>query len=217
MLPNLLRKLDNSGLKRLVCFSSTSIFTKVTSNNTYEREIVSKLVAAEAEIEQICQDRGINFTILRPTLIYGLGIDKNISSLYKFIRKLSFFPLYPPADGLRQPVHADDLARAAIDILNNSKTYNKFYNLGGGEKLPYNEMVGRLFDLLGKRRNLIYSKFLPPILDMAGKIIGSGINSSIATRMNIDIIFDDESATEDFNYSGRKYISRGLEDFPFIN
>ena len=37
------------------------------------------------------KSRGIEWVILRPTLIYGLGRDKNISEIARFIRRFSFF------------------------------------------------------------------------------------------------------------------------------
>jgi hypothetical protein len=121
-LPNLLRMKNQ--IKRVICFSTTSIFTKIDSNNAEEKTLIAKIIAAQGAIEEICLAQNISYTILRPTMIYGLGIDANVSFIYKMIKKFGFFPIYQEARGLRQPVHADDLAKAALQIITNEHTFN---------------------------------------------------------------------------------------------
>ena len=53
-------------------------------------------------------------------------------------------PLVGGAPGLRQPVHAEDLANNRSRI--EPATINKFYALSGSETLSYREMIGRIFD-----------------------------------------------------------------------
>ena len=55
-------------------------------------------------------------------------------------------PLVGGGPGLRQPVHAEDLAIGAISAAGNSAAINKFYSLPGGETLAYSEMISRIFD-----------------------------------------------------------------------
>jgi hypothetical protein len=55
----------------------------------------------------------MGWTILRPTLIYGAGIDRSITPIVQRALRLRLFPI-PLAGGLRQPVHADDIARAVV-------------------------------------------------------------------------------------------------------
>jgi nucleoside-diphosphate-sugar epimerase len=123
--------------KKIVCFSSTSAVTKAKSNNIFEQEIVRSLLDGEQNVKIMAEECKFDFVILRPTLIYGLGIDSNVTAIKRFIQKFKFFLLYPPANGKRQPVHADDLAMAAISCLDNPKIKNKIYDLPGGETLTY--------------------------------------------------------------------------------
>jgi uncharacterized protein YbjT (DUF2867 family) len=62
--------LESAGARRLVALSSTSRFTKRDSAAAAERAIAARLVAAEEEVLDWAQTRGIAATILRPTLIY---------------------------------------------------------------------------------------------------------------------------------------------------
>src|SRR5581483_4387437 len=102
-----------------------------------------------------CREKGIAVTILRPTLIYGVGLDKNITVLTGFIRRFGFFPVYPPAFGRRQPVHADDLAIAVLNVMDNEKTFGRAYNVSGGEVITYRSMLERIFTALGRKARII--------------------------------------------------------------
>lgn len=212
-LPPQLARLKKLGITRVVCFSSTSIMSKATSGNPYEKELVAKFRQAEEELDQICREQGIHYTILRPTMIYGIGLDKNVSSLVRFLRNFRVFPIVPPADGLRHPVHVDDLARAALMVLDNSKTYNKCYNLGGAERLTYREMVERLYRLIGLKARFLPLKRLPDAMDFVSRLLKRpGFNGEIAKRMNQHLVFDYDEAVADFGYEPRAFLTAGLAD-----
>ena len=91
------------------------------------------LAAAEAAVAA----GAIPWTVLRPALIYGLGLDRNVTAAARFIRRWHCFPLGGPGKGLRQPVHADDLAAAALAALDLPAAEGQSFNLGGGETLSY--------------------------------------------------------------------------------
>ncbi|MCD6035122.1 MAG: glycosyltransferase family 2 protein [Rickettsiales bacterium] len=215
-LPDHLEKFAAAGVKRLICFSSTSIQGKANSHNDYERDLVLKFQEAEEKVSRMADRLGIAWTIFRPTLIYGIGFDRNISSIVKFIKTFNFFPVYQEAKGLRQPVHADDLAKAVISVLNNPATFGKCYTLCGAEQLTYYEMVGRLFDALNMPRHIGSLQLLPHMIDAYSLLMRAPeTNSEIARRMNHDLVFDDTAARQDFGYRPRPFLSAGVQDiFP---
>ncbi len=43
-----------------------------------------------ADAKYICKKLGIEYTILRPTMIYGSGLDRNTSSIVRFIKRFGF-------------------------------------------------------------------------------------------------------------------------------
>lgn len=53
------------------------------------------------------------------------------------------FPL-PAGRGLRQPVHADDIAQAVLAALDTPAAAGRVLPLGGGERLPAREMFARV-------------------------------------------------------------------------
>jgi len=156
-LPALLKSMP----QRVVVISSTSVFTKVDSADDQERISILELVDAEHKIAELCASFNVEWTILRPTLIYKEGYDQNITQIARIVRRLRFMPLYGEAGGLRQPVHAEDLARGAIAAATSIMAANRAYCTTGLETLSYREMVGRIFDALVLPRRLIS---LPPLL-----------------------------------------------------
>ncbi|MFN7038531.1 MAG: glycosyltransferase [Alphaproteobacteria bacterium] len=206
MLPNLLLQLKEIKIERLICFSSTSIYTKLNSPNLKEKNIVKQLVDAENNVIAICKERNIAYTIFRPTMIYGLGMDRNVNFISNIIKKFNFFPVIGEGKGLRQPVHAEDLAEAAVSVIDNSKTFDKSYNLGGGEKLSYKKMLERIFEYNRLKQNIINFSFLKYILFIAEKFFKLPFNSEMANRMNQDMVFDYQEATNDFQYQPREFL-----------
>ncbi len=95
--------LEAQGARRIVALSSTSRFTKDTSSDIQEQGIAQGLVDAENQVQAWAQSRGIEWVVLRPTLIYQPGQDKNVSEIARFIGRFSFFPVLGKAHGCASP------------------------------------------------------------------------------------------------------------------
>jgi GT2 family glycosyltransferase/nucleoside-diphosphate-sugar epimerase len=212
-LPRVMEMLQTAEVQRIIAFSSTSAFTKLLSNNSFEKGLVEKLQKAEAQLAEQASTRNIPYTIFRPTLTYGVGLDVGVTTLAKLIGRFSKLYVYPPAFGRRQPVHVDDLADAVLRVVNNPETHNKAYNLSGGEVLTFREMLEKLFVLMGKKPRIRDNTMLPFALDMAGWILRKKhINGEIARRMNDDLVFFHDDAKRDFGFHPRTFLSSGMRD-----
>jgi nucleoside-diphosphate-sugar epimerase len=207
LLPAALPYLFNPSLKRVVVFSSTSVMTKINSKIVSERETLKKLADAEREIAALCGGQNnVGWTILRPTLIYAEGRDRNITPLSKLIRRFGFMPLVGGGSGLRQPVHAEDLAIGAISAASSHAAANKFYSLPGGETLTYREMIGRIFDGLRlPRRTVSIPPFLWKTAFVIAKPLFPSANAAMGTRMMKDMAFDSSPAAADFGWKPRMF------------
>jgi nucleoside-diphosphate-sugar epimerase len=196
----------NPSLKRVIVFTSTSVITKLDSEVTAEREMLQALADAERKIVAACEQNNIEWTILRPTLIYAEGRDINITPLSRLIRRFGFMPLVGGAPGLRQPVHAEDLAIGAIAAASSAAAANKFYSLPGGETLSYREMIGRIFDGMRKPRRTLS---VPPVVWKAGFALAKPLfpiaNVAMGTRMMKDMTFDPAPAIRDFGWKPRGF------------
>ena len=206
LLANALPQLFSPSLKRVVAFSSTSVLTKQDTEVAAERETVRKLAEAERTIADACQQHNVGWTILRPTLIYTEGRDTNITPLSRLIRRFGFMPLVGGAPGLRQPVHAEDLAIGAISAATSAAAANRIYALPGAETLTYREMIGRIFDGLGLPRRTIS---IPVFLWRAGFVLAKplfpGANVAMGIRMMKDMTFDSTPAIRDLGWNPRPF------------
>ena len=206
LLADILSRVFTPSLKRIVAFSSTSVMTKQDTEVAAEREVLRNLAEAEQRIAAACEQYGIGWTILRPTLIYNEGRDGNITPLSRLIRRFGFMPLVGGGTGLRQPVHAEDLAIGAIAAAASPAAVNKFYSLPGAETLSYREMIGRIFDGLHLPRRMIS---VPPVLwrlaFALAKPLFPGANVAMGIRMTKDMTFDATPAIRDFGWNPRGF------------
>jgi nucleoside-diphosphate-sugar epimerase len=206
LLAEALPRLFNQELRRVVAFSSTSVLTKQDTEVADERDTIRRLAEAEKKIAAACEQHNVGWTILRPTLIYAPGRDTNITPLSRLIRRFGFMPLVGGAPGLRQPVHAEDLAIGAIAAAASPAAINKFYALPGAETLSYREMIGRIFDALRLPRRTIW---VPPLLWRAGFMLAKplfpGANVAMGIRMMKDMTFDSTPAVRDFGWNPRAF------------
>ena len=128
---------------RVVATSSMSAESKRESAVPAERELSRQLRAGETALAAACARQGCAWTVLRPTLVYGAGLDKSLTPIARRAMRLRVFPL-PVARGLRQPVHADDLARAVLAALDCPAAAGRVLAMGGGERLTAGSMFARV-------------------------------------------------------------------------
>jgi nucleoside-diphosphate-sugar epimerase len=104
---------------------------------------------------------------------------------------------------LRQPVHADDLAAAALAALELEAAAGRSFNLGGGDTLTYRGMIERTFEALGER-----PRFLT--LSLLARLPG-GIGA-VAARMEQDLAFDTGEFWRLAGLAPRRFLSGGRAD-----
>jgi nucleoside-diphosphate-sugar epimerase len=206
LLARALPHLSSPTLQRVVAFTSTSIATKFDSEIPAERESIRLWAEAEQQLMSTCERLGVGWTVLRPTIIYDEGRDANISRLSRLIDRLGFMPLAGAGLGLRQPVHAEDLAIGALAAARSPAAANKTYVTPGKDTIPYCEMVGRIFDGLNRPRRVVA---VPPALWRAAFALASpfvsNANVAMGNRMAKDMIFDARPAIEDFGWNPRGF------------
>ncbi len=201
--------LARQGVRRIVAFSSTSRWTKQASPDPAERKVAQSLADGEAAFIAACEDHGVAWTLLRPTLIYLEGRDGNVSRLAGLIRRLGVLPLAGQGGGLRQPVHAEDLAVAALAALVRPETQGRAYDLPGGETLSYRAMAVRIFESLGRPPRVLS---LPPWLWALAFAVARpflpGATATMGSRMEKDLTFDGSAAEQDFSWRPRRFCPR---------
>ncbi|MDE2346463.1 MAG: NAD-dependent epimerase/dehydratase family protein [Gammaproteobacteria bacterium] len=198
-----------AALRRVVAIGTTSVFTKINSPVRSERDAMKTQQSAERLLASDAQNFRFSWTLFRPTLVYDGVHDKNVTRILRFISKYGFFPVASPATGLRQPLHASDLAQACAGVLDNPVTELKSYNLAGNQVLSYREMIEELFRILEKNPRVIsVPSWVYQIAIMLVRMHPRFryLNTGMIERMNMDMVFDIKPAQHDFGFSPRRFL-----------
>lgn len=193
---------------RIVAFGSTSVHVKQASADAGERDVARRLREAEATLFATAARRGEAAVVLRPTLVYGAGRDATLTRIAGMARRVGRFALPRGATGLRQPVHVDDLAAAALAAADSAEAAGRGYDLPGGESLPYREMVARVLASLSPAPPL---HVLPdPVFRVARNVarvtgLARDLTDAAVARMRDDLVFDLVPAARDLGYAPRPF------------
>lgn len=209
VLPDYFPLLEAHGVQRVVALSTTSRFTKERSSDLAEQALANRLVRGEEQLAQWAEKNGVEWVVLRPTLIYGYGLDRNVNEIARFIRRFGFFPVLGSAQGLRQPVHASDVAAVCLAALQRPEAANRAYDISGGETLAYREMITRVFEVLKRRPRLLeIPLWMFRLALQLLKIVPRFRNWSpaMAERMNQDMVFDHAEAARDLSFAPKPFL-----------
>ncbi|HUH31371.1 MAG TPA: NAD-dependent epimerase/dehydratase family protein [Rhodanobacter sp.] len=172
---------------RIIATSSMSAESKRESSVPAERELSRQLRAGEAALADACVHQGCAWTVLRPTLVYGAGLDKSLTPIARRALRLRVFPL-PVARGLRQPVHADDLAQAVLAALDCPAAAGRVLAIGGGERLTAGAMFARVRSSLPRATLPVP---LPAWLLRCGRYVLPRWRGPL-TRLDTDLVADND-------------------------
>lgn len=129
--PTIVAAAEEAGIQRAVFVSTTSIMTAL--------ETTSKPVRIAAE--KTIRESGLDWTIIRPTMIYGTPFDRNMARLLLGLRRIPVLPLPGGGTGLQQPVHVDDLAAALVRALDRPCSVHRVYVVAGPEAITMRTVV----------------------------------------------------------------------------
>jgi NADH dehydrogenase len=112
---------------------------------------VSRYHQSKWAAEELVRHSGLEFTIFRPSLIYGPE-DQSINLFAKLIRRSPVVPLMGSPRARFQPVSVEVVAAAFTRSLGELRSVGQTYDLCGPEALTLSDIVDRIQDVLGKRR-----------------------------------------------------------------
>jgi nucleoside-diphosphate-sugar epimerase len=192
--PNIVNAALESGIKRVVFISTTALFTTLNAPSKSVR------LAAEATIRNSMLD----YTILRPTMIYGSPRDRNMSRLVRYLHKYPVFPILGDGECLQQPVNVEDVAGAVVKALGSEKTIGKAYNIPGAKALTMNQVVDTISGILNRRTRKVHlpaAPFVKGLIILENFGIKLPIKSEQMLRLNEDKAFPFDAAMKDFGFA----------------
>lgn len=209
--PELIPWLESLGVRRLVASSSMSLETKRGSPTAAERALAERLAIAEERLTAWAAAGDRRLVILRPTMIYDGITDGNITAIAGWVRRTGWFPLCGAAEGLRQPVHAGDVAAACLAAARHPDPAD-VYPLSGGEAVTFRTLVERTCRAHGLPPRTVSLpdwawNFAAGLASRLG--IGRAATAGMGRRMNEDLSCDHARATADLGFRPRPFAPGG--------
>ncbi len=194
--------------QRVVVVGTTSLISKSASPDANERDEIAVIDHALDAIRALCRGKGIPLTVLHPTLIYGCGMDENLTRVYRFIRRAGFAPIAGSAAGRRQPLHVADLAGTIVRALDADPPVHLETAVCGGSTVTYAEMLAGLFEAAGRPVRLLrLPGFAVPLASGLSRLVpGAGrVSAQMFHRQSRDLVFDDSEARAALQHAPRPF------------
>ncbi len=131
-----------AGVKRIVFLSHLGA----------NRSSAFPILKAKAIAEKWIIDSGVPYTIFRTDAIYGPGDQFTEPILQLLKRSPGIFLLPGQEEVLLQPLFVEDLVTCIVLALDDEKTINRVYSIGGVEFLSYREIVRMIARQVGLKR-----------------------------------------------------------------
>ena len=186
-----------AGVGRVVVVGSTSV------HSSYEFRAGPKL-----RMERVVRRSGLDWTIVRPSMIYGSERDKNVQRLLRFLGRSPVFLMFGPGTNLWQPVYHEDCARGVYEALVRLSAVGRSYDLPGGESLTYLDLVKTAAGALGKKPRIVRVPLEPVrlLLGAAEKLrLPLPVGSEQVLRLREDKVYPYEEARRELGYAPRPF------------
>jgi NADH dehydrogenase len=129
-------------------------------------------MAAKWRAEEAVHASGLNYTIFRPSYLYGK--DGAFLQLLEQLASLPIIPVIGPGRQKLQLLWVEDLADCIMASLTQGSSYNKIYEIGGPEALEFRQILDAVCRVKGKRPRLKLSvpyAVIKPFAALGAKII----------------------------------------------
>lgn len=140
---NLVEAANRSGIKR---------FIQMSANGVRENGITG-YQKTKYEAERIVKSRKLEWTIFRPSLIFGKppdGRTEFCTEIGRVIKAAPFIPVFGGGEYLFQPIHVSDVARCFVGALEKPDCAFRTFHLGGGDIKSYMNILDAICLGMGK-------------------------------------------------------------------
>tara|TARA_B100000212_G_scaffold90759_1_gene66633 strand:+ start:20297 stop:21346 length:1050 start_codon:yes stop_codon:yes gene_type:complete len=177
---NILDACLDANVKKYIHLSSVDVYGRL-DGEILEDSIMTPVTEygkSKLTSENICKNyikKGLNITILRPSIVYGPDSDLWVTRICRRVSESNFSLSDKSNQGQCNLIFIDDLVNICIEALDNKKTNNNIYNISSDEKLSWFEYYSFYKSGLNnkellkiKNHYMIFSKLY--ILDLIKKL-----------------------------------------------
>jgi uncharacterized protein YbjT (DUF2867 family) len=182
---------------RLVAVSSTSAHSAYASRS-----------GPKLRMEELVRASELDYTIVRPSMIYGSELDKNMHRLLRFLDRSPLFPMFGSGENLWQPVYHEDCAKGVYEALVRPAAVGESYDLPGAEPLTYLELVRTAAGALGRKPRIIRVPLEPVRRALAAAEalrLPLPIRSEQVLRLREDKAYPYDRARRELGYTPRPF------------
>jgi nucleoside-diphosphate-sugar epimerase len=161
-------------------------------------------LAAEEQIRR----SGLDWTILRPTMIYGDAGDRNLSRLLRLLTKTPVLPVPGTGRCLHQPVHVADVAGAVLAAAQCPVSVRGQYVVAGPEPISFGQLLRTCAGAVGHRTRLLPVPLAPLVTLARGYERLSRqprLRAEQLLRLGEDKTFAIDDAVRDLGYAPRPF------------
>ncbi|HVE62580.1 MAG TPA: NAD(P)H-binding protein [Mycobacteriales bacterium] len=198
--PAVVSAAEEAGIRRAVFVSTTAITTTLPASSKRVR------LAAESAI----RGSSLDWTIIRPTMIYGAAGDRNLARLIRLMRRTRVVVLPGGGHRLQQPVHVEDLAASILAAATTDAAIGQTYDVAGPDPMSLRDLVLEVGSALGIRPVLITVPLRPTIaaLKVYERLAPRPrLKSEQLERLAEDKAFSIADARRDLGYAPRSFSS----------
>ncbi len=197
--PAIVAAAQQAGIRRAVFVSTTAVTTTLGAPTKRTR------LAAEQHI----RGSGLDWTILRPTMIYGAAGDRNLSRLLALLARIPVLPV-PGGARLQQPVHVADVADAVLAAARRPGSAGSCYDVAGPRPHAFAELLAICATAVASRTRLVPVPLAPLVAAARGYEQVSRhprIRAEQLQRLAEDKAFVIDAAVRDLGYAPRAFAS----------
>ena len=160
-----------AGIERIVHISITN--PDVNSPFPYFR--------GKAIVEKHIKNSGLNYLIIRPTVIFGGDLSTLINNIAWILRRFPVFAIPGNGEYKLQPIYIEDLVDLALNP--DFKTNNLIIDAIGPEIFTYNDLVRTIASKIGRNVGFFHTK--PEIALIFSNIISYFVKDVLVTKDEI--------------------------------
>ncbi len=126
-----------------------------TSSSVVESVADDDYTETKKQQEEMVKQCGIDYCILRPTLMFGWFDRKHLGWLSRFMHRVPVFPIPGHGRYMRQPLYVGDFCRIIVSCVAEFPV-NKVYNITGRENVNYVDMIRAIRDTIGAKTWIVH-------------------------------------------------------------
>jgi uncharacterized protein YbjT (DUF2867 family)/membrane protease YdiL (CAAX protease family) len=137
--------------------------------------------------EQAVRGSGLEFTILKPGVIYGSG-DDMVTHLVRMIRFAPVFPIVGAGASLLQPVDVRDVAEAVAAALDRPRSIGGTYDVVGPDSMTLGEVVRTVAQGAGLPLRILPTPV--PLMRAAVRLMDGLTSAPLSTPAQLQMLID---------------------------